>query len=417
VQAISTSLGYSPGTPSPFNADGLIRGQLFSASYLSVLGDSTSSGSTLQQPNVNWPYLFASNNCWSLSNYAGAGRCLKDMQPFAWNLAYTNGGVIADVIGINDYRQTNSVLGWKQTWLGQACLMELGTNKIAATNFALMTLAGTWLNAVTPYNYLGVNGNQSTALQSTAMGPYGSGQTASCTVYGSDVIVGIWGFPNSGSCFVVQIDGTNFGDISNAPIINSLGGNANAPNAFIFTNLPPGLHSVVLTTSNTPPGSYTLWLDYVASADLARWQSPVLLAGNVIMPTNFSSGGTPQLIQQYNEALYEDVQAMCYVGFPVVLNDICSALEPLTNSAANLYNDNLHPGIYANQVEAAVFEQSANTRLVAANLTGNMPMPLMLPTSATSTAPAAIAGKGQLWVSNNGALYWVDAQGTNKLAP
>ena len=359
----SLPLGFAPNTPSPFTWDSFIRAKLVTATNLAVLGDSTAIGWELQVTNANWPVLLASNNNWTLTNYAGASRCLMDMQPFAWNLAYTNGGVIADVIGINDYRNNNPVSAWQSAWLGQVCLMELGTNKIAATNAAQMSLTGMWYNAPA--------GGYLNPLQSTAMAPPFSGAaTATCTIYGSDVIIGTFGFYDTG-CFFVSIDGTNFGAISNGPTLYSLSGVANSPNAFIFTNLPLGLHTVVLTSSNTTTG--TLWLDYVASSDMARWQSPVILAGNIIMPTNFSSGGSAQLIQAYNQALYQNVQLLRYVGFPVTLNDISSALEPLTNSAANLYNDNLHPGLLANQIEAAVFEASANTRIAASNLTGALP--------------------------------------------
>jgi hypothetical protein len=173
--------------------------------------------------------------------------------------------------------------------------------------------------------------------------------------------------------------------------------------AFIYTNFPPGFHNVVVTVTNSGGGWSTL--DYIASADQAVPQAPVILAGNVLYPTNWSSGGSPARINAFNAAIYNDCQTLRYVGFPVALVDISTICMPFTNTG---YMNNLHPGVAANVAEAQAFINAANATENASQLSGsisNIPLANIPSAAVTNLAVANIpifTNSGISIVTNSG---------------
>jgi uncharacterized repeat protein (TIGR02543 family) len=397
--------------------DFMIKNKCQAATYLSSLGDSTGgAGSYLPSVTDTWASILAVHYSWPWSNYAVAAYCLGDGLPKMSPLFYTNGGVISFDYGINDYLQTNFSTNagtlvtsnsvpfyFGREWLGCVCLLELGTNKITAglpslpspsgtvsANTNGMTFTGTWYPANTYYYGW-------PATNFTAMGSLNTGATAAATVYGTSVIVGATtdGYDSGG--FLVAIDGTNYG-VAQPGYLNGLAGNDMEAAAFIYTNFPPGFHNVVVTVTNSGGGRSTL--DYIASADQAVQQAPVILAGNVIYPTNWTSGGSPAQINAFNAVIFNDCQTLRYVGFPVALVDISTICMPFTNTG---YANNLHPGVAANVAEAQAFINAANATELSGSISNIGPYAFQdchslasvtIPNSVTSIGSYAFSGSG-----------------------
>ncbi len=324
--------------------EAMIRQKLLGLTNLITIGDSTTYGYLLPATNINWPYLVASNNSWTLTNYAGIGNDLLDQSQYCWRAAYSNNGVIAYDVGINDYRldaTSGNSNAFKLSWLGNVLLMELGTNKIAATN-GLMTLTGSWATPSSP------------GIPTASKYTQTPGDTASAKVFGRNVVIGVSPYSLSAATFTVTIDGAIMGT-NQAIYLQSDGGQAMSYEAFVYTNLYLGLHTVTVTATSAA----ILIVEYIASVEPSLAQAPVILATTIPPPTNYGTGGDVTLFNNYNAGILGDSRLLVSLGFPVVLCDFASALASFTNSG---YVDGLHPGAAANVAEANLILSIANER-------------------------------------------------------
>jgi cyclophilin family peptidyl-prolyl cis-trans isomerase/lysophospholipase L1-like esterase len=297
---------------------------------LTVYGDSITAGFFDTQTNVNWPYLVASNNNWTLFDLAIPGSKIGDVSTNIAFQSQTNAGggagAMAIMYGINDYIGDTSLTNtnaFAAALMADILWYELGTNLVNYSNPGMAYTGSFGSNLEHPFCVYAVDSNA----------------TAGTTVYGSAVAICAPSLGGTGIGWAVTIDGTNFGNITQTiPLFNS--DEAIFYNAYLYTNLPLTWHTVTLTSPPVQWGG-TAAISYIAGIDSALPTAPLVIVNNIIPPVDFSVGGTAAELASYNATVLSVCQQLDNAGLPVIMCDVSSACAAITNQYVA---PPLHPG-------------------------------------------------------------------------
>jgi hypothetical protein len=326
-------------TPNPTAWQARVNAAIQRTTTFTTYGDSVTAGYSDSQTNVNWPFLVASNNSWTLFNFAVGGMKIGDASTNIALNALTNAGptnAFGIAFGLNDYASDTTLTNtnaFGSALMGAILQYEFGTGIFSCCWSNGITLAGSWgSNSAYPLCAYVVNSNA----------------TATASVYGSTVAIEEADLGSFGTGFSVNIDGTNYGAIPTwPPLFNA------SPqiwyDGFLFTNLPLAWHTVVLTAPNVEWGG-TAGLSFIAGVDPLLPTAPLAVVINILPPAGYFYGSsTPAELASYNQMIFNVCQQLDYAGLPVVMADVSSPLALITNTYVN---PPFHPGTFGEGVMA-----------------------------------------------------------------
>ena len=306
--------------------------------FISGVGDSYMYGYDANPLTNSFPWLIARSNNVTLLDYATPGYCVGDYNHQVFSVINRPTPLVLFDGGINDEirdAQAAQIPGFTEGLLADLTLMEIGTNRVPATQ--MNVVSGNWS---TISSVLGVQAIPEIGLISTT-----PGAALSAMVAGKTIIIGADDFngtTNTGAGFSVTIDGVTVGTNCLTNAFASILNAAYESAAFYYPNYQEGLHSVVI--SNLGPGDCAI--EYVTTAELAA-SPPMIQVFDVPPQTNYATGpgGSALSVNAHNQAIQYVCSLMDYCGFPVGLVDTYGIVMSATGgnlSNPNIYGDSVH---------------------------------------------------------------------------
>lgn len=267
-------------------------------------GDSITNGTAASPITNGYAYLLATALARTVPNFGTSGDMVTDQTSKVYSIKPAFGDISTIMLGVNDER----IYGVNSTTLsyyrrGLQCLaayLGLGIKQYGITSG---TYTGTWVNT-TPY---GIGKNSAT-----------NGSTATFTVTGTTVYLGMIQQDAAPGNFDVKIDGTTVGSFTTqttglGPSVNGISYGAML---LRFPGLSSGAHTVQIIVTSATAGANTVYIDWVAGN--AQTVKPVVYVGNVTYAQAYTTGGSSANVDSYNAAISSLVSELVADGLKIV---------------------------------------------------------------------------------------------------
>lgn len=310
-----------------------------SAGAFRSFGDSITFGDFATVPaTLGYVGLLSTALARPITNYGISGDMVPDQTARVYTTNPAYGDISTIMLGVNDertYGLNSTTLGYYRR--GLQCLaayLGLGNKQFAISSG---TYTGTWTNT-TAY---GLGKNSAT-----------NGSTATFTVNGTTVYVGMIQQDASPGTFNVLIDGTVAGSYTTqttglGPTVNGVSFGAML---LRFPGLSAGSHTIEIVVTSATSGSNVVYVDWVAGN--AQTVLPRVYVGQVTYAEVYNSGGSSANVDSYNAVIASLIADLVSDGLNVT---------PVTTNVLNLSVDMdgaYHP-INTGHVKLAAAFQSA----------------------------------------------------------
>lgn len=362
-----------PGAALPATGAGsVLAGPAYSGGILDCFGDSFANGlvNGVVDPTNGYCYVLARETGATLIKEAFNGAASDNESTLqAMEKVVLPTSIAVSDIGSSEYVHYTSGLAAdfvSYNALVQASLAWLAipdVQKIKASN-ALISYGGTW-----------ANGTGGTTYGFTTKYAVTVGATATVAVSGEAVYIWYDQWITSGNmgAATVTIDGTVYGTISaTGHRVSNPDQTTNFFRAEMFRvgGLPPGTHTVVLTTTAPTDGTHYFELLAVAGAGTytPSTGTPGMASGPIVFQNNgqrLNAAGyafystTEALSLKFNDILAQIVRTLAGDGLRIQWVNSQDAYDPLSTSCG-ISPDNVHPSICGHRRIADAFEVEMN---------------------------------------------------------
>lgn len=304
-----------------------------------AFGDSITAGSGASTSANRYVNLVAAAKGWTLTNVGVGGARLNDHYimdtVLGTSVGYSDNYSI--MCGTNNYHRDTDSIPYQDSFREglMACVAWLAipdTYKQTALNSTSST--GTWTN-------------NSSGLYNNGMGKNSTvnGSTLTFHAKGSTVYIAYIKTATGGAEFKVTIDGTDIMTLSAVGSVDprSVDSATYQESLLRIPNLGDFDHTVVITVTSATSSSNRVYIDWVSGNGFpAQSGGPNVWVGDVLMATDASytlSGGSDEIVGQYNALVYSVTSDLARDGLRVTLVDSVNSVDVDTELAA----DGVHP--------------------------------------------------------------------------
>lgn len=287
-----------------------------------AFGDSVTYGNAASPLSNGYVPLLSTAMGISINNHGIAGDMVPDAMPKVYGVTPAAGDKFTMMFGINDER-IYGVDSTRQSYFrrGEQCIaayLATGTKEFARTSG---TFAGTWGN--TPVNGIGKSSNT-------------NGSTASFTVTGTTVYIGMLQQDGAPGTFNVLIDGIPFETGATTQTVGLSTTYSGHPGVTYgamlkrYPGLSSGSHTVEIVVTSATGGANFVYIDWVAGNGGQAFL-PGVYVGNVLRAVAYTAGGSDANVAAYNVEVAGLVSELAADGLNVFLINVSSALNQTTD--------------------------------------------------------------------------------------
>jgi Cu/Ag efflux protein CusF len=304
-----------------------------------AFGDSITAGSGASTSANRYVNLVAAEKGWTLTNYGVGGARLNDhyIMDAILNISTSYTGNYSLMCGTNNYHRDTDDKAYQASFREglMACVAWLAIpNAYKQTGLNRTSETGTW------------TANDS-ALYNSGMGKNSTvnGSTITFHAQGSTVYVAYIKTASGGAEFKVTVDGFDVATVSAVGSVDprSVDSSTYQESLIRIPNLSDRDHTVVITVTSSTSSSNRVFIDWVAGNGFpAQKSGPNVWVGDVLMATDASytlSGGSDDIVGQYNSLVYSVTSDLARDGLRVTLVDSVNSV----NVDSELAADGVHP--------------------------------------------------------------------------